>query len=80
MSPLQRTTRVWVRGIVATIINGLSSGTILIVASPETFNLGDGFAKLINTSAVFAMLGLANFLKQHPLPDEADTIIHSDKG
>ncbi len=62
-------TRAWVRGIIATVINSGASGVILIVADPATFNLAAP-AKLLMTTAVFALLGLANYLKQHPLPEE----------
>lgn len=67
-------TRLWLRGLVATVINGFASGVVLIVADPNDFNLGDGAPKLLMTSSVFAILGLANYLKQHPLPDDDDTI------
>ena len=58
----------WVKGAIATVINGFASGVVLIVAAPETFNLEAGFGKLWKTSAIFAVFGLANYLKKSPLP------------
>ena len=70
MLPIQPNTRIWVRGLVATIVNGFASGGVLIIADPVAFNLQDGLHKLVVTSTVFAIFGLLNFLKQHPLPDD----------
>jgi len=71
---MTKNTKVWVRGLIATIVNGFASGVVLLVADPVAFNLGEGFHKLAATSAVFALLGLANYLKQHPLPDDDDIV------
>lgn len=71
---MQTNTRLWLRGIIATIINGFASGVILVVADPVKFNLQEGASALFWTSAVFALMGLANYLKQHPLPDDDQTI------
>ncbi|HRC63399.1 MAG TPA: hypothetical protein PLX85_09300 [Dehalococcoidia bacterium] len=72
--------RTWIRNIVATVINGAASGVVLIIADPKDFNLAEP-QKLLMTSAVFALFGLANFLKQHPLPEESvevkTTITHT---
>lgn len=64
------TVRSWVRGLIATTINGFASGVVLIIADPVDFNLQDGLQKLLTTSLVFALIGLANYLKQQPLPAE----------
>jgi hypothetical protein len=63
----------WFKGGVATAINGFASGIVLIVAAPETFNLEGGFSKLWKTSAIFALFGLANYLKASPLPGMVTT-------
>jgi hypothetical protein len=70
MFAIPKTTSDWIRGIVATAINGFASGVVLIIASPDQFNLQAGRSKLIATSAVFAIFGVANFLKSNPLPPE----------
>ncbi len=69
---INKNQRRWARGIAATVINGFASGVVLIVADPATFNLYEGRSKLTMTSTVFALIGLANYLKEHPLPDECD--------
>lgn len=73
---LSKTARKWLRGVVATTINGFASGVVLIVADPATFNL-DNPRKLLLTSAVFALFGLANYLKEHPIPDEETTTVET---
>ena len=73
MFTIPRTTREWVRGLIATGINGFASGVVLVIAAPETFNLELGRQKLIATSSVLAILNLANYLKSNPLPHESVT-------
>jgi hypothetical protein len=63
-------TKGWLRGLVAAVVNGFASGVVLIVADPLDFNLNDGLSKLLTTSAVLGILGAANFLKQSPIPPE----------
>lgn len=82
MSPIllfRKTTRVWLRGIVATAINGFASGLILLIADPVAFNFDAGFKKMLATSGIFALIGLANYLKQHPLPDDDDVVVLTDR-
>jgi hypothetical protein len=68
------------RGMIATIINGFASGIVLIVADPVAFNLDSGLRKLVMTSTVFALFGLGNYLKQHPLPDDEDVVSVTSNG
>jgi len=82
MSPIlyfRKQTKSWFRGIIATTINGFASGVVLLVADPVAFNFNEGFRKLLATSCIFALIGLANFLKQHPLPDDADVVVLTDR-
>ncbi len=79
MSPFRKATKLWLRGLIATAINGFASGIVLIVADPTAFNLGDGLKKLVTTSTVFALFGLANYLKQHPLPDDENSVVLTDR-
>lgn len=58
----------WLKGLIATLVNGFASGVVLVVAAPETFNLDQGWAKLWQTSALLGLLGMANYLKKSPLP------------
>jgi hypothetical protein len=83
MSPIiviRKNVKLWIRGLIATAINGFASGVVLIVADPVAFNLGEGLRKLVMTSTVFALFGLANYLKQHPLPDDDDVVSVTSNG
>lgn len=78
MSPIiviRRNVKLWVRGMIAVTINGFASGIVLIVADPKAFNFDEGLRKLIMTSTVFALFGLANYLKQHPLPEDDAEVV-----
>lgn len=61
--------RTWLHGLVAAVVNGFASGVVLIIAEPEHFNIHAGAEKLFWTSVVLGLLGAANYLKQHPLPE-----------
>lgn len=83
MSPIiviRKNVKLWIRGLIATAINGFASGVVLIVADPVAFNLDSGLRKLVATSTVFAIFGLANYLKQHPLPDDEDVVSVTSNG
>ena len=67
---MKRTVRQWLRGLVSASVNGCASGTVLVIAEPEHFNLQDGLPKLLTTSLVLGLLGMANYLKQAPVPEE----------
>lgn len=75
MFTIPKTTREWVRGLIATGINGFASGVVLVIAAPETFNLALGRNKLITTASVLAIVNLANYLKSNPLPPESSTTV-----
>lgn len=60
--------KMWLYGLVATVINGFASGVVLSIADPEHFNIFSGRRELLTVSLVMGLLGAANFLKQHPLP------------
>lgn len=66
---LQKGWRYWALGLWAAIVNGFASGVVLVIVDPHDFNLYDGRGKLLATSATLGLLGAANFLKQHPIPE-----------
>jgi hypothetical protein len=74
MTMSSRSVRMWGRSAIATAINGFASGFVLVMVDPQKFNLDGGLVPLLKTSAIFAAFGLANYLKQHPLPDDEDTV------
>ena len=71
--------KVWFRGLLAAAISGAANGIVTgfaaIGVAPEQFNLTQGVGKtfiLAGVSALMsAVLGLAMYLKQSPLPPEA---------
>jgi hypothetical protein len=66
-------TRAWLRGLIAAAINAASSAVILIIADPAVFNF-ESPTKLFMTTGAFTILAVANYLKQHPLPEESVTV------
>lgn len=66
-------TQKWLYGLISTVINGLASGVVLVVVSPETFNFQAGWKQLLTASAALGLIGMANYLKASPLPSWDDT-------
>lgn len=65
MSPAQK----WGYGLLSTVINGVASGVVLIVVDPVSFNVFEGWQKLLTASLLLGLLGAANYLKASPLPN-----------
>lgn len=59
----------WLRGLIAAAINGGATAITTMVVSPSEFNLEDGLSKVLAVAAISAILGVATYLKQSPLPD-----------
>lgn len=59
----------WIKGLVSAIIGAAAQGVTVVIAAPESFNLGEGLAKLLSVMAVSAILAAAMYLKQSPLPE-----------
>lgn len=67
-------TRLYLRGAIGAAINGGSNAVVLALADPATFNIYDGWKKLLTVTALSAILGFFLYIKAHPLPDpEKDT-------
>ncbi len=68
---------IWLKGIAAAVISGAANGAVngfcAMGIAPDRFNLQAQFYNtllLVGVSAVFgALLGLALYLKQSPLPN-----------
>ena len=68
--------RLWLRGLLAALITGGSSGVTSALGAnlvaPETFTLADGVGKTLAlagmVAGVSAVNGVAAYLKQSPLP------------
>ena len=69
---MKATAKQWLRGLVAATINGFASGVVLVIAEPQHFNIYEGRDKLLTTSFVLGLLGMANYLKQSPIWDDED--------
>lgn len=69
--------RLWIHGIAAAVISGAANGVITGYAAigidPSHFNLAAGFIHTLTlagtSSAMSAIIGVAAYLKQSPLPD-----------
>lgn len=67
--------RVWLHGLINALLTGMLACVPVIITDPKDFNLFDGGAqKLGSTALVFALIGLYSYMKDHPIPDpEKDT-------
>lgn len=63
---------IWVKGLIAAIIGGVSNTIVLMIADPLNFNLGEGIDKLITVAATSAIVAAAMYLKQSPIPTEVE--------
>lgn len=59
----------WIKGLASAIIGAAANGVTVVIAAPESFNLGEGLPKLLSVMAVSAILAAAMYLKQSPLPE-----------
>jgi hypothetical protein len=62
---VSKSTRVWLHGIAAALVSGASTGVAGVVVAPEL--TGVTLAKM---AALNAVIGVALYLKQSPLPPE----------
>lgn len=62
----------WLHGLVSAAIGGGSAAVAALVVTPETVNLKDGLHKLLELFLASAIVGVALFLKQSPVPQLPD--------
>lgn len=60
--------KTWLKGLISAIIGAAANGVTVLVVEPATFNLGEGFSKLLSVMAVSAIVAAAMYLKASPLP------------
>lgn len=65
---LNRSVRVWVRGLVAAAVAAGSNAITVMIVEPAHFNMADGLDKVGKVALVSAIVGAALYLKEHPLP------------
>jgi hypothetical protein len=58
----------WLKGLCSAVISGAANAVTGVVVAPETFNFQEGLHKLGALVGVGAVIGLAGYLKQSPLP------------
>jgi hypothetical protein len=58
----------WVKGLVSAAIGGAANAIVAAGVAPETFNFNEGAMKLLTMAGAGALLAVANYLKQSPLP------------
>jgi hypothetical protein len=66
----------WLHGLISAGVGGSATAISTIIVAPETFNFKEGLAKLGTVAAVSAIVSVAMYLKQSPLPPivEEDTV------
>lgn len=62
-------TRLYLRGAFGAAINGLANSMVVGLADPQTFNIYDGWRKLLVVTIISAVVGFFLYIKEHPLPD-----------
>ena len=59
----------WLKGLASALITGFTTAITTLIVAPETFNATpEGIRKTLVVAGVSAVLSVANFLKQSPLP------------
>ena len=65
-------TRTWIEGLLAAAIGGGANALTVIIVDPLAFNLGEGLPKLLQVTAVGALVAVGAFLKQSPIPQNKE--------
>ena len=61
--------KVWLKGLMSTVIGGAANAVTAAVVDPASFNFGEGLTKLGTMAGVGALFAGAMYLKKSPLPD-----------
>lgn len=71
MTPMQ-----WAHGALAAVIGAAANGIIVVVVNPGTFDIFSkpGWKNIATTCGASALVALAAFLKQSPLPDTRKSV------
>jgi len=62
----------WLLGLLSAGISGGASAITVVVVDPNNFNLQAGLKNLASVFVVQALIGMALYLKQSPLPVPTD--------
>lgn len=69
---------VWLRGLISGAVSGASTGVAAMLAVPEVANTVHPGA-VLKIAAIGALVGLANYLRQSPLPSD-DQLVQGSSG
>jgi hypothetical protein len=58
----------WIFGLCSTGISAAANSITVCVIDPTTFNFEKGIHNVLSVAGVAALIAIANFLKQSPLP------------
>ena len=61
--------RLWLRGLIAAVINSAVGAGALLIVDPQDFNIYDGLPKLVSLMVTLGITGALLYLKEHPLPE-----------
>lgn len=59
----------WVKGLLAAAIGGAANSITVVIVDPINFNLVTQAGKVATVAAVGALLMVAAYLKQSPIPE-----------
>jgi hypothetical protein len=62
--------RKWLYGLFSAAIGAAANGVVVSIVAPESFNFDTGLSKLLSVMAGSAIIAVAMYLKQSPLPPE----------
>jgi len=58
----------WLHSAVSAFISGAAGATAVMAIDPVDFNPTTGWRKLLAVALVMGVIGLTNYLKEHPVP------------
>lgn len=61
--------KLWLKGLASAAIGGGATAISTMIVAPDQFNLQEGIGKVAAVAAVSALVAVANYLKQSPLPN-----------
>ncbi len=63
----------WLKGLVSAAIGAAANGITVMIVDPQAFNLAEGAGKVGMVALVSAIVAIAMYLKQSPLPANGTT-------
>ena len=67
-------TTLWLKGAAAAVIGAAANGVLVVVVNPGTFDIFSkaGWKNIATTCGATALVSLAGYLKQSPLPGRTE--------